>query len=132
MNQFLGKPCFKKVMTNKDERKQKQQKTNMLQFLGKKTPKHKEDEKTTAVKEFLKYFCEVHKDKSTVHRSDSDLYNEYYDWTMQTNRVGYGKPTFIAEVFKLQDDLPTDTMPLKREVNISLLTDSLLGKRKRE
>ena len=64
--------------------------------------------------------------------SDEELYNENYNWTMQLNVVGYKKQMFLAEVFKLQEDLPKNAMPIRRQVNIAVLNESLLGKRKRE
>ena len=138
MNQVPSKFCNQKVLAYKDGRKQKQQTETFLQYLGKKpSPQKTKDDihgqqAAAAVKQFLAYFCDKHKNEATVGRSDEELYNEYYDWTMQFNRVGYKKQMFVAEVMKLQEDLPKNAMPLKREVNIAVLTESLLGKRKRQ
>jgi hypothetical protein len=136
MNLFSSKFCEEKVMAYKEGRNQKQQTATLLQYFGKKPSPQKRDVKSdqqsAAVKQFLEYFCNKHKMEPIVSRSEEELYNEYYDWTMQFNYVGYKKQMFLAEVFKLQEDLPKNAMPLRREINISVLNESLLGKRKRE
>ena len=140
MNQQVNgssKFCDQKVLAHKNSRNQKQQTKTLLQYLGKKPLPQKKDEihvqqAAAAVKQFLSFFCDNHKNETTVGRSDEELYNEYNDLTMQFNCVGYKKPMFITEVMKLQDYIPENAMLLKREVNISVLTESLLGKRKRQ
>ena len=137
MNPFPSKFCREKVEAYKEGRKKKQQVATLFEYFGKKKPSlQKQDvinkQQSAPVKQFLAYFCDKHKNETTVCRSDEELYNEYYDWTMQLNVVGYKQQMFFAELFKLQDDLPKNAMPLRRKVNISVLNESLLGKRKRE
>ena len=137
MNPFPSKFCSAKVLAYKEDRKQKQQAATLLQYFGKKlSPQKQEDvrneQQSAPVKQFLAYFCDQHKNHTAVCLSDEELYNEYYDWTMQLNVVGYKKQMFLAEVLKLQEDLPKNAMPIRRQVNIAVLSESLLGKRKRE
>ena len=136
MISFTSKFCTEKVTAYKEGRKQKQQVATLLQYFGKKPSPQKQDvineQQSAPVKEFLAYFCDKHRNETTVCRSDEELYNEYYEWTIHLNLVGYKKQMFLAEVYKLQEDLPKNAMPIRRQVNIAVLNESLLGKRKRE
>ena len=87
MNQQVNCPskfCDQKVLAHKNGRNQKQQTETLLQYLA--LPQKKDEihvqQAAAAVKQFLSFFCDKHKNETTVGRSNEELYNEYYDWTM--------------------------------------------------
>ena len=130
---MTSKKFAKKMSTNNKTKEELQQANNMANFLNVKGPNQSANsECSKQVREFISFFCRVHKDEKAVYRTDDELFNEFYDWNMSLGRRVFGRQAFLFEFLELQKKLPKDSLSLKREFNVSVVLESLLGKRLRE
>lgn len=130
---MTNKVFLDKVSTNKKAKEELQQANNMANFLNMKNPKQPAiSDCSKQVQEFISFFCRTHKDEKAVYRTDTELFNEFYDWNMSLGRRVFGRQAFMFEFLELQKKLPKDSLNMKREFNVPVVLESLLGKRLRE
>ena len=132
---MMNKIFSKKISENTKRKQTEQQANNMALFLGTKTFEEtivRKSECARQVEAFLAFFCETHKNELFVYRSDEDLFKEFYEWVMRKGRVAFGKQAFMYELQELQKNFPKSALPVKRELKLATIYESLLGKRMRE
>ncbi len=129
-----NKNLLRKEAKYNELKQTKQQANNLATFLGVNKLKQsaKGSECSKQFREFISFFCSIHKDETAVYRTDEELFNEFYDWNSRLGRRVFGRQAFMLEFLELQKKLPKDSLSMTRELKIPVVIESLLGKRMRE